>query len=862
MKKQEKYGKIKFNTCDLGKELKMKKKLLNRFYLDKEKDIIVNIYQEKPDEVIYVLETPNHNTGNLISNLAKLCHIETIKNENDMKIIQGTIPASINGDNEIVYILRLGGIKIANIFEDGKIEIKAKIPAIAKTLMSQTKAYNLPIEKTIVKSYILKKSKFRTDLHTHMNANLSPDVLIALGIKHQLKYPLYYIKKLNLKMSKEQQEKIAKQRIEVEKQFKDCNLTGKYLTRKIDDNTFINFADFILNNLEDAAYNIAKIRISLAILKDGQAVFTNLEKLYIYRYVFCKGKQSEEKIELEQEKINKIPEQDIKNMLTLMLKDTKNKKLKNITLRQDKLLWIAREYQKQGIYYTEIADTDLVKANGPAIQLIEELHEIMPYIEEETGVKIRFLAAMRRIPLTIIKDQIIGGNYLRENLDVLKTIAKSPYVVGSDFIGEEINDIADLKPAIQELVEYVGEVDNDFTIRIHAGENDSLKDNVAKSIQCVKEALKPGQKMPKVRLGHGLYTANLEKAEGKKLMQEMKETNVILEFQLTSNVRLNNLSNLAIHPLRTYLQNGIRCVQGTDGCGFYGVDTIDEQLALQNLLGLTDDDFSKMRQVEDEILKQGEEYFAKKQKEFEKFLKGRTIKEALAELEKENHEKSKNNNVPMRINNNIEAESMLKEKISQLPENKMPIIIAGGSFNKKGKSTQVTEEGRKILEELIRNIDAQKAYFVIGHKMEGYEKEIIDISKKMNKNIEIDAIIPKMISKEESHKLQEEALDKVRISIESDEMGIYKSFNYEIFERRNSVVMAFDGNWPVSNLVQEAKNGKGKAKIYVNEETPILSDKAKTLGGYVIPFNVRQNIVEKILADNPEIMEENLKEVL
>lgn len=55
----------------------------------------------------------------------------------------------------------------------------------------------------------------------------------------------------------------------------------------------------------------------------------------------------------------------------------------------------------------------------------------MPYLEKETGVKIRFLAAMRRIPLTIIKDQIIGGNYLRDNLDVLKAIAKSPYVVGS-----------------------------------------------------------------------------------------------------------------------------------------------------------------------------------------------------------------------------------------------------------------------------------------------------------------------------------------------------------------------------------------------------------------------------------------------
>lgn len=827
---------------------------LSNFYLDKEKDIIVGIYREKEDELRYIIETPNHNTGNLITNLAKLCGVETVKNEKDMKIITGTIPASINGDNEIVYILRLGGIKLANIYEDGRIEVRAKIPAITKTLMSQTKNYNLQLKETIVKSNILKKSKFRTDLHTHMNANLSPDVLIALGIKHQLRYPLYYIKKLNLKMSKEQEEKILEQRKHVEEEFKDSKLEGKYLTRKIDDNTFINFADFILNNLNEAEYNIAKIRNSLSILKDGQAVFTNLEKLYVYRYVFCKGQKDENPIELDHTKIDKIPEDDIRKIVKAMLKDKENPKLKNITLRQDKYLWIAREYQKQNIDYIEIADSDLVKPGGAAIKVIEEVHEIMPYIEQETGIKIRLLAAMRRIPLTIIADQIIGGNYLRENLDVLKTVAKSPYVVGSDFMGEEINDISDLKPAIKELVEYVADVDNDFTIRIHAGENDSLKDNVAKSVECIKESLKPGQKMPRIRLGHGLYTADLKTEEGKKLMQELKNGNVVLEFQLTSNVRLNNLSNLSLHPIKTYLKNGVKCVQGTDGCGFYGVDTIDEQLALQNLLGLTDDDFQKMRKVEDEIIADREKYFEKKSKEFEAFLNGRTITEALTKLEKENIEKGKKNNEPMRINSNIEAEVKLRGKIKQLPENKVPIIIAGGSFNKKGRNTEVTEEGKRILEKLIQQIDANKVYFVIGHKMEGYEKEIIDISEKLNKKFEIDAIIPKMITEEESNKLLSKNLDGVRISIESDEMGIYKSFNYEIFERRNSVVMAFDGNSPVSNLVQEAKNGKGKAKIYVNDKNPILYDKATNLGGYVVPFSFEDNIVDRILKDNPEIL--------
>lgn len=828
-------------------------KFLNKFYLDKEKDIIINLYKPENDEMTYILETPNHGTGNLITNLAKICGVETIFNENNMKIIKGTLPASLNGDNQEVYILRLGGIKIANIYPDGKIERKAKIPAISKTLMSQTKNYNLPIEKTIVKSYILKKAKFRTDLHTHMNANLSPDALIALGIKHQIKYPLYYIKKLNLKMTKEQEEKIMEQRKIPEKQFENSGLTGKYLTRKIDDNTFINFADFILNNLENANYNINKIRTSLAILKDGQAVFTNLEKLYLYRYVFARGIPSEEKMELDAEKIEKIPEEDIKQMVKQMQEDEKEPVYSKNNLRQDKLLWIAREYQKQGIRYVEIADTNLVKSNGPAIDLLEEVHRVMPAIEKETGVKIRFLAAIRRIPLFIIKDQKTSSNYLRENLDVIKAIAKSPYVVGSDIIGEEINDISELKPVIQELVQYALEEDNGFTIRIHAGENDSLRDNVAKAIECVKTSVKPGQKMPRFRIGHGLYTADLNSEEGKKLLEEMVETGAILEFQLTSNVRLNNLSNLENHPLKQYLKAGVKCVQGTDGCGFYGFDTIDEQLALQNLLDLSNEDFMKMRKVEDEIIEHATEYFEEKSKRFQEFLGNRTMREALSELEAQNHKESQNHNIKMRLNDNVESEIVLKEKIKELPQDKMPIIIAGGSFNAKGKETNVTEEGKKILEQLMKSVNSKNAYFVVGHKMQGYEKEIINLNKKLNKNFEINAIVPRELSKQDEENLKNTPLDGVRIAIDNDEMGIYKSFNYEIFERRKSVVVAFDGNSPVSNLVQEAKNGKGKAKIYVNEETPILRDKARSLGGYVIPFTIGQDIVTKILEDNPEI---------
>jgi hypothetical protein len=82
-------------------------------------------------------------------------------------------------------------------------------------------------------------------------------------------------------------------------------------------------------------------------------------------------------------------------------------------------------------------------------------------------------------------------------------------------------------------------------------------------------------------------------------------------------------------------------------------------------------------------------------------------------------------------------------------------------------------------------------------------------------------------------KLKNVNLKGIRISTESQEMGLYKSFNYEIFERRNCALFAFDGNSSIANLVQEARNGKGKARIFIHPKSEMLKAKADSLQGYV-----------------------------
>ena len=715
--------------------------------------------------------------------------------------------------------------------------------------MAQTKEYKLPIEKTIVKSYILKKSKFRTDLHTHLNQILQPDLLIALGIKHQLGYSLYYIKKLGLKVTAKQEKELLKKRKENEKKYKNSGLEGKALDRKIDDETFINMADLILNNLENEEENIVKMRNSLVLLKDGQAVFTNLEKTILYRYAIIKGKevQDSEKIELSLDKIEKIADDDIRNALKEMKEDEKeDSPYKNNSFYQDKLLWIAREYQKQGIKYVEIASSALAKKGSYAISNLVEMHEIMPKIEEETGVSIRFLVAASR---TLFTDE-----QLRECPAIIKTASRSPYVVGMDLIGEEINNVTDFSDLIGEIIKYAIYEDDGYTIRLHAGETDAFKDNVEKALDCIKICLPNGEKAPQIRLGHGLYVPDLNSRDGKRIISKMKDLDVVLEFQLSSNVRLNNLTNLSNHPIKDYLSAGVKCVQGTDGCGFYGIDTIDEQIALRNLLDIKDQDFEKMRKVEDEILAKRKAYFEEKSKKFEQFLDGKTVEEALKEEEEKNLKNIDLNQSEGTSNNRLNSYNVFKEKIVKLPQDKMPIIIAGGSFNSKDRVTMPNEAIKKSLKALLENVDNKNTYILIGHKMQGYERAVLDISKELHKKFDITAVVPKYVSEDVKENLDSsQDLSGIYVSPDPSELGIYKSFNYEIFERRNSVVVAFDGNSPVSNLIQEAKNGKGKAKIYVNSEVDVLKEKAKSLDGYVRLFNQDNSLAKEILEDNPEI---------
>ena len=94
-------------------------KAFGHFYLDKEKDIIINLFMEG-ESLSYVLRTPNHATGNLITNLARLCGLPISFDENKLKVVRGDVPCYIDDSDRSVYILRLGDTKVANAWAPGR----------------------------------------------------------------------------------------------------------------------------------------------------------------------------------------------------------------------------------------------------------------------------------------------------------------------------------------------------------------------------------------------------------------------------------------------------------------------------------------------------------------------------------------------------------------------------------------------------------------------------------------------------------------------------------------------------------------------------------------------------------------------
>ena len=262
---------------------------------------------------------------------------------------------------------------------------------------------------------------------------------------------------------------------------------------------------------------------------------------------------------------------------------------KNKELFPDLLHSLAETYRDTGVEYAELSYSSFIDDR----EYMEMINEHVPEIEAQTGVKLRFVAGLWRHS---------DKEWNMDDTDRITSIARSPYIVGVDFMGHETNSTETFKDELQMLANYAMGEDPDFTIRVHAGENPMFKNNVKDALRIIYEQHEAREaadgreyEMPRVRIGHGLYGVDEE------TIQLAKEMGAIVEFNISSNLALNNINSISEIPIKKYLDAGVDVVLGTDGGGLYST-TGEQEALLAAAAGLEPEDFGKMRQTEAKIL--------------------------------------------------------------------------------------------------------------------------------------------------------------------------------------------------------------------------------------------------------------------
>ncbi|MCZ8689041.1 adenosine deaminase family protein, partial [Escherichia albertii] len=113
--------------------------------------------------------------------------------------------------------------------------------------------------------------------------------------------------------------------------------------------------------------------------------------------------------------------------------------------------------------------------------------------------------------------------------------------------------------------------DAGWHITVHAGE--------AAGPESIWQAIR---ELGAERIGHGVKAI-----EDRALMDFLAEQQIGIESCLTSNIQTSTVASLQAHPLKTFLEHGIRASINTDDPGVQGVDIIHEYTIAAPAAGLS-----------------------------------------------------------------------------------------------------------------------------------------------------------------------------------------------------------------------------------------------------------------------------------
>lgn len=528
---------------------------------------------------------------------------------------------------------------------------------------------------------------------------------------------------------------------------------------------------------------------------------------------------------------------------------------KNKELFPDLLHSLAETYRDTGVEYAELSYSSFIGDR----EYMEMINQNVPEIEAETGVKLRFVAGLWRHS---------DKEWNMDDTDRIIGIARSPYIVGVDFMGHETNSTETFKDELQALANYTMSEDPDFTIRVHAGENPMFKDNVKDTLRIIYDEHKAreeadGQKysMPRVRIGHGLYGVDEE------TIQLAKEMGAIIEFNISSNLALNNINSIAEIPIKKYLDAGVDVVLGTDGGGLYS--TVGEQEALlATAAGLEPEDFEKMRQTEAKILaKATEREMSHPRLDDVNPLYDNVVystpdgqpRYSRAVSERYAAEKAE---AARQLDERLEKIGIItnSEEVEKATDGKTPVMITGAS---KSNWPNITPEDQRnialTMQVLADVLNPDTAFIVTGGTNFGVEKTMHEAVHRRNEsNPDNPMVLLGTLTMEATHEesggVEPDTITHATI-LEHDGR---KAENWmdlpdtqlEYVKDRDGYMIAVGGGGVVNDMIQRGYNLDVDMQL-MDGPYGASTNKSRSLAGNDYSFKTAEDLVRRLYAKNP-----------
>ena len=188
------------------------------------------------------------------------------------------------------------------------------------------------------------------------------------------------------------------------------------------------------------------------------------------------------------------------------------------------------------------------------------------------GIKLGLKDFKIKIKLIGILSRTFGVKKCQLELDAL--LAFKNNITAIDLAGDEYNFPGSL------FVEHFKQVkEAGLHITVHAGE--------AGGVQSMYQAI---DELKATRIGHGVACASDEA-----LMDYMLEKNIAIESCITSNYQTGTIDDIKNHPIKTFLNKGLKVCLNTDDPAVQGIEIKHEFKIAQSIVGLDDNDILTLK---------------------------------------------------------------------------------------------------------------------------------------------------------------------------------------------------------------------------------------------------------------------------